>query len=248
MNSEMYFFIFANISKYIGSYFKFILTFELSISCPFERNSNKKLTMKKSIINLLNMSAFALLFVFASCNEAVKSDTEAKKEETPKVELKIETPQPSPFSKIEQKIGLTDVTVEFSRPGMRGRTVFGDLVPYGKTWRTGANANTKITFSTDVVVDGQTLKAGSYAVYTIPNKESWDVMFYSDSNNWGNQKEWDDSKVAAKTKVDVMKMPMKIETFTITFDDLAGDSAVMGILWENTYAGVKFEVPQKIWF
>ena len=72
----------------------------------------------------------------------------------------IEAPQPSPFSKIEQKVGLTDVTLEFSRPGVKGRTVFGDLVPFGKVWRTGANANTKITFSTNVTVNGQTLKAG----------------------------------------------------------------------------------------
>lgn len=155
----------------------------------------------------------------------------------------IKTPQPSPTSKIEQVVGLTDVTVEYSRPGMKGRTIFGDLVPYGEVWRTGANANTKITFSDNVTIDGKELKKGTYAVYTIPNEKSWDVIFYSDSNNWGNPQKWDESKVAAKTTVEVYDMPMKVETFTLTFDDLSTGSAVLGILWENVYVGVKFEVP-----
>ncbi|MBI9042657.1 DUF2911 domain-containing protein [Lutibacter sp.] len=155
----------------------------------------------------------------------------------------IKTPQPSPTQKIEQVVGLTDVTVEYSRPGMRGRIIFGDLVPFGEVWRTGANANTKITFSDNVTVDGKELKKGTYAIYTIPNENSWDVIFYSESNNWGNPQKWDESKVAAKTTVDVLEMPMKVETFTITFDDLATGSAVLGILWENVYVGVKFDVP-----
>lgn len=155
----------------------------------------------------------------------------------------VSAPQPSPFSKIEQKVGLTDVTLEFSRPGMKGRAIFGDLVPFGKVWRTGANANTKITFSTDVTVNGQDLKAGSYAIYTIPNKDSWEVMFYSDASNWGTPRKWDDTKVAVKTKANVVPMPMKIETYTMSFDDLTNNSAVIGILWENTYVGIQFETP-----
>lgn len=155
----------------------------------------------------------------------------------------IKTPQPSPLSKIEQVVGLTDVTIEYSRPGMKGRTIFGYLVPYGQTWRTGANANTKITFSDNVTVDGKELKKGTYAVFTVPNEKSWDIIFYSDSNNWGTPQKWDETKVAAKATVEVQEMPMKIETFTITVDDLATGSAVLGILWENVYVGVKFEVP-----
>jgi hypothetical protein len=159
------------------------------------------------------------------------------------VNAQVETPQPSPFTKVEQKVGLPDVTLEYSRSGMKGRTIFGALVPYGKTWRLGANANTKITFSDDVTVDGKTLKAGSYAIYTVPNEGSWDVMFYSDATNWGTPQEWDESKVAVKVTAQVYPMPMKIETFTMTFDDLSNDSATLGMLWENAYVGVKFEVP-----
>lgn len=155
----------------------------------------------------------------------------------------VKTPRSSPFSKIEQKVGLTDVMLEFSRPGVKGRTIFGDLVPYGKLWRTGANANTKISFSTDVTVNGQELKAGSYAMYTIPDKDAWEVIFYTDTNNSGTPKNWDEAKVAVKTTANVQPMPVKIETFTISFDDLTSNSAVIGLLWENTYVGVQFETP-----
>ena len=155
----------------------------------------------------------------------------------------IKTPQPSPLSKIEQVVGLTNVTLEYSRPAMRGRTIFGNLVPYGKMWRTGANANTKITFSDNVIVDGQKLVKGTYAIFTKPNKTSWDVFFYSDAKNWGTPKTWDETKVAAKTTVEVVPMDMNIDSFTMTFDDLTSGSAVLGLLWENVYVGVKFEVP-----
>jgi len=159
------------------------------------------------------------------------------------VSAQVKTPAPSPFQKLEQKVGLTAVTLEYSRPGMKGRTIFGGLVPFNKVWRTGANANTKITFSTDVTIGGTALKAGSYAIYTKPTSDSWEVIFYSDATNWGLPQEWDDTKVAATVKVNTFVMPMSIETFTMTFDDLSNDSANMGILWENTYVAVTIEVP-----
>ncbi|WBU89305.1 DUF2911 domain-containing protein [Cellulophaga omnivescoria] len=159
------------------------------------------------------------------------------------VQAQIETPQPSPFTKIEQKVGLTDVTLEYSRPSMRGREVFGNLVPYSKLWRTGANKNTIITFSNNVTIGGKEVKAGSYAVFTKPGENTWEVIFYADTNNWGTPRAWDESKVAATINAEVVKMPMKIETFTMTFDDLTSNSAVLGILWEDVYVGAKFEVP-----
>lgn len=155
----------------------------------------------------------------------------------------IKTPAPSPFQKTEQKVGLTDVTLEYSRPGVKGRKIFGGLEDFGKVWRTGANANTKLTFSTDFMVDGKTLKKGTYALYTIPGEKSWDIILYSDASNWGTPRKWDDSKVAAKVSVAPQQIPMLIETFTITFDDMTNNSAVIGIMWENTYVGLKFETP-----
>src|SRR5690606_24015234 len=157
-------------------------------------------------------------------------------------QAQILTPQPSPAASLSQQVGLTDVTVDYSRPSMRGRTIYGDLVPYGKLWRTGDNANTKITFSENVMVGNQELKAGSYAILTVPNASSWDVIFYSEADG-GTPAILDESKVAAKVNAPVYQMPMPIETFTISIDDLSDNSATLGILWEKTYVGVKFDVP-----
>lgn len=159
------------------------------------------------------------------------------------VNAQIDTPAPSPTSKIEQKVGLTDFTLEYSRPSMRGRSVFGNLVPYGTLWRLGANANTKITFSDDVTIGGNTLKAGTYAVFATPNQTTWDVIFYSDASNWGTPQNWDESKVAAKVTVPVNTLPFEIETFTMAFDNLTSGSAYLGMFWENVYAAVEIKVP-----
>ena len=159
------------------------------------------------------------------------------------VSAQIVTPQPSPFSKVEQRVGLTDITLEYSRPSMRGRTIVGGLEPYGEIWRTGANARTKITFSTDVMVNGQTLKAGSYAILTKPGAENWDVYFYTEYDGNGATIEWDDDKVATKINIDVYPLPMDIETFTMTFDDLTNSSVNLGIMWENVYIGVPIKLP-----
>jgi len=158
------------------------------------------------------------------------------------LEAQIDTPAPSPAQKLEQKVGLTDVTVEYSRPSMRGRTIFGGLEAYDELWRTGANARTKITFSDDVTIDGQELKAGSYAIFTKPGMQKWDVFFYTEADGGGNP-DWDESKVAAKTTVDVYPLPMDIETFTISFDDMTTNSANLGIMWEKAYIAVPIEVP-----
>ena len=140
-------------------------------------------------------------------------------------------------------MGLTKVTLEYSRPAMRGRKIFGDLVPFDKVWRTGANANTKISFDTDIMIGETTVKVGSYAIYTKPGEKNWEVMLYSATDNWGTPQKWDDTKVVATATVTPEAMPMPIESFTITFDDLTNNSAVLGMLWENTYVGLPFTVP-----
>lgn len=159
------------------------------------------------------------------------------------MEAQIKTPQPSPASTLKQMVGLTEVTVNYSRPAMRGRTIFGDLVPYDKLWRTGANQNTIIDFSTDVTIDGQNVKAGSYAIFTKPGKTAWEVIFYADTNNWGTPQKWDESKVVAKTTAQVQIEPVIVDSFMIIIDEITNDGATLGFLWEKTYVGVKFEVP-----
>ncbi|UZH55692.1 DUF2911 domain-containing protein [Salinimicrobium tongyeongense] len=155
----------------------------------------------------------------------------------------IQVPPPSPSAKIGQQVGLTNVTVEYSRPGMRGRTIFGGLVPYGERWRTGANNNTTISFDTGVVIDGKELKEGTYAIYTIPKENEWEVLFYEDTNNWGLPQQWQDDKVALRATAKVQEMPMTMETFSILIDELQNDSAVLNFIWENTVASLPFEVP-----
>ena len=197
--------------------------------------------MKKFFITKTTLIALIISISLLSSCDNVSSSIEIEKKPTTK--LKITTPQPSPKATVEQRVGLTDISIEYSRPGVRGRTIFGDLVPFGKTWRTGANSNTKVTFSSDVSIDGQTLKAGSYGLYTVPNENSWEIMFYAESDNSGVPRDWDNAKIVAKTSVEVYSMPMNVETFTITFDDVSSTSAVIGLLWEKTYVGLKFEVP-----
>ena len=197
--------------------------------------------MNKIFITKTTLIALIISISLLSSCDNVSSSIEIEKKPTTK--LKITTPQPSPKATVEQRVGLTDVSVEYSRPGVRGRTIFGDLVPFGKTWRTGANSNTKVTFSSDVSIDGQTLNAGSYGLYTVPNENSWEIIFYSESDNSGVPRDWDDTKIVAKTSVEVYSIPMNVETFTITFDDVSSTSAVIGLLWKKTYVGIKFEVP-----
>ncbi len=153
----------------------------------------------------------------------------------------ISTPAASPSQKVEQKVGLTDVTLEYSRPSMKGRKIFGDLVPYDKMWRTGANANTTINFSDDVMIGGSTVKAGKYAIFTKPGAQNWEVYFYGDTNNWGTPEKWDAAKVAAMVKAQVQPMPMNIETFTITIDDITNDSANLAIMWEHSFVVVPIQ-------
>lgn len=159
------------------------------------------------------------------------------------VNAQIETPQPSPFCKLEQKVGLTEITVEYSRPGVKGRKIFGGLEAYDKIWRTGANKNSIITFSDDVTISGQSVKAGSYAIFTKPGKKTWEVYFYSDTENWGAPRNWDDSKVVAKATVDSYEVPFNVETFTIDINNITNSSATLEFIWEKTYLAVPFEVP-----
>lgn len=155
----------------------------------------------------------------------------------------IQVPQPSPFSKLEQVVGLTNVSLEYSRPGMRGRSIFGDLVPYNQRWRTGANSNTTISFDTQVNIQGKELPAGSYAIYTVPGEKEWEVIFYEDTSNWGLPEEWDESKVALKATAEIFELPFDMETFTISIDEIQNDSAALNFIWENTAAIMRFEVP-----
>lgn len=159
------------------------------------------------------------------------------------IQAQVKTPQASPITKIEQIVGLTDVEIQYSRPSIKGRTVFGELVPYGKLWRTGANANTTVSFSEDVVIGGKTLKKGKYALFTLPKADSWDVIFYASTDNWGLPEVWDETKVAVRTTVKPETLNRKVETFTIGVNNVENDFAYLELAWEKTVVPVRFEVP-----
>ena len=150
-------------------------------------------------------------------------------------------PQPSPSAEIEQMVGLTDIEVEYSRPGAKGRKVFGDLVPYGEMWRTGANKATAISFSNDVTFGGKDVKAGTYSLFTIPGENEWTIILNTETELWGTgnyNKENDVARVTVKPS----KTGDFYETFTISFDDINDEGANLNLVWENTKATVKIGV------
>lgn len=157
----------------------------------------------------------------------------------------VRTPQASPKTVIEQAVGLTDVKIEYSRPSAKGRPVYGELVPFGRMWRTGANANTIITFSEDVIIAGKTLPRGKYALFTMPKADSWDIIFYTDTNNWGLPEKWDDKKEALRATVKPEFLSRNVETLTIGINNLDNDYGFLEIAWEKTMAALKIEVPTK---
>lgn len=146
----------------------------------------------------------------------------------------------SPGATLSQKVGLTDVTIEYSRPSMKDRKIVGELVPYDKIWRTGANSATKITFSDDVTVEGKPLMAGSYAVLTMPGKTSWGVMFYKYAESGFNT--YVEKEPVAKVMVEPVTIGCTVESFLINVDELRDNSATIQFIWEETLVPVKLGV------
>ncbi len=161
------------------------------------------------------------------------------------VSAQVKTPQASPLAKVEQIVGLTTIDLSYCRPAAKGRTVFGDLVPYGANWRTGANANTTISFSENIKIEGKDVAKGTYALYTTPKADSWDIIFYKTTNNWGLPEEWDENEVALRVSVKPESVNRHIESFTIELNNITSDAATLELQWEKTIVPVKIEVPTK---
>lgn len=161
------------------------------------------------------------------------------------VNAQVKTPSASPRANFEQMVGLTEIEIDYSRPSAKGRTIFGDLVPFGKMWRTGANQNSMITFGDDVTIDGKTVKKGKYALFVTPKVDNWEVVFYTDTENWGTPEKFDEAKVAARVNVKPEMINRHVETFTISLNNVDNDFAHLEFAWEKTVAAVKIEVPTK---
>ena len=150
-------------------------------------------------------------------------------------------PRPSQHQKITQRVGLTDITIEYSRPNAKERVIFGDLVPYDKVWRTGANAATVIEINTLITVQGQELAPGKYAIFTQPQENGdWKIMINSEWEQWGSR--------GYKSDLDVVSVSAPVqttkdytETFTIGFDNVIGDNAILYLVWANTRVNIGIE-------
>lgn len=152
----------------------------------------------------------------------------------------IQTPAPSPSAKVTQMVGMTEVSIEYSRPGVKDREIFGGLVPYGQIWRTGANAATKISFDKDVMLGGQEVKAGSYAILTVPNKSEWKFNLYPyESGNFGTYVEKEPAvSFTAKTTNTAKSM----WSFTMEIADVQTDGANLMVKWDKTAVSVPIAV------
>lgn len=162
------------------------------------------------------------------------------------VYAQLQRPMASPQGKVEQKIGLTDVKVEYYRPSKNNRVIFGDVVPFGELWRTGANENTKFTISDPIAFGKDTLKTGTYAIFTKPSADNWEVIFYMDVTNWGTPEEWDEKKVALRLVTKPIALNDVVETLTISFDNLTTKSADLNISWDKTRVSLGFSVPTAV--
>jgi hypothetical protein len=148
-------------------------------------------------------------------------------------ELKV--PTLSPQTEITQEVGLSQIKLSYARPSAKGRKVFGDLVPFGEVWRTGANASTKLTFTEDVKIAGNPLKAGTYALYTIPGPEEWTVIIHTNTKHRSLAGDvYKQLEDAFRFKVKPTKMINAVETFTIDFGEITSSSCNLILAWENT--------------
>jgi Protein of unknown function (DUF2911) len=154
---------------------------------------------------------------------------------------KLEFPAASPAATLKQRVGLTDIEINYSRPGLKGRVVVGNIDPYGKVWRTGANNATRISFSTPVKLQGSSLDAGTYELFTIPGKDEWTVILQKAGGQWGayQYKEANDT-LRVKTKPVALANP--VETFTIDINDIRDESASLNLSWADWRVPVKLEV------
>lgn len=158
-------------------------------------------------------------------------------------QAQIVTPQPSPKSTVTQRVGLTDVTITYSRPSLKNREAFGansPLAPYGKRWRTGANATTSIKFSDDVTVEGKKVSAGEYGLYTVPGAAEWTVVLNKSLKQGADVDGFKDDQDVARFTIKPYKLASKVETFTISFAELTPATANVDLLWGLT--GAKFKI------
>ena len=156
------------------------------------------------------------------------------------ITAQIKTPQPSPTTTIVQKIGISNVIIDYSRPGVKKREIFGGLVPFNKIWRTGANKATKITFEENCIFGGAKVKKGSYSLFTIPGEEEWTVLLNRETELWGAG-DYNEENEVLRIAVEPEETKDFTESFTIDFGNFKSFSAILSIKWANTLINVEIE-------
>lgn len=149
----------------------------------------------------------------------------------------VKMPAPSPTQTIKQDFGMGNIELTYSRPAAKDRKIFGDLVPYNKLWRTGANGATIIRFSDPVEIKGKKVDTGSYALYTIPGADSWEIILNKGVKNWGVDG-YKESEDVVRVTVTPMNMNAKMESFTMQFADIKPESCELHIMWEKTAVAI----------
>lgn len=152
----------------------------------------------------------------------------------------IQMPQASPGAKLSQQVGLSVVTVDYSRPSTKGRKIFGELVPFGQIWRTGANNPTVLTFNGEAKIAGKKVPAGSYALYSIPGKSEWTMILSKNTKLWGAMG-YNQADDLFRFTVAPSKTSKMYESLEISFNNLTDNSAVVSLKWENTRVDFKIE-------
>ena len=150
-------------------------------------------------------------------------------------------PAVSPRQVVEQQFSITKISIDYGRPAVKGRVIFGDLVPFGEVWRAGANEATKITFGQEVLFGGQKVKKGTYALYIVPQEKEWKIILNKGVNNWGAFN-YDAKDDVVSTTVPVKKMNEKMERFTINFEDITDEKLNLVFEWDKTRAEVPIEI------
>ena len=151
-----------------------------------------------------------------------------------------ELPQPSPSTHLEQRVGLTDITLDYSRPSMNGRVIFGDLVPFGSHWRAGANQNTKVTFSKPVTIEGNEVPAGTYSLSMIPNKGEWTVILNTKTDMWGVDGYSQDQDVL---RIDAAPQAISsVETMRLSIENISVSKAEIVLDWSDVRIAIPVEL------
>jgi hypothetical protein len=198
----------------------------------------KEFDMKRQIISMISIIAFVTAFAIAA-------------------DAQLRLPRPSQWSSVTQTIGVSDITINYSRPAVKGRAIFGDvsttdnyvkgeatlddqnkrpkdmvIVPYGHVWRTGANEATQFITTDDILVNGQKLAAGKYSLHTVPGKDEWTIIFNSDAGQWGSF-DYDESKDVLRVKTKPQWLADEQELLAYSFDPVTDNSATVNIRWEK---------------